>query len=168
MKKIIIIISAVTLLLSSCSTQSKTSAKFTSIEKVINLKLNSSLEETIETLGCSPYNLYSSQLNGYTVYEYKYKLVERTISPYKMNEIGSETDGKESYNPAEQKLFLFFKEGKLEAFVTQEGEGRSVPLVLLNNRIYSVSTDKGVLKLDVPATDTKSKSLPSLPGRKKK
>ena len=45
--------------LSSCKTIQV--AKFASVESVMELKINSSLEEVIAKLGSKPYNIYSNQ-----------------------------------------------------------------------------------------------------------
>ena len=79
MKNIIIICLLSVSLISSCVSYNR-AAKFTSIENIIELKLNSTLQEVNEALGIEPYNILSSEINGYTIYEYRYKLVERDSS----------------------------------------------------------------------------------------
>ena len=168
MKKIIIVGFAIVVGLSSCTVQN--SAMFTSVEKIIKLNLNSTLDETIKTLGSEPHNVYSSQLEGYSVYEYKYKLIERVVSPYKVNEIGGETTGTVVYNPKEHNLVLFFKDNKLMGYVTDEGKKNS-SLIVLNNTLYMCSKERGqyVLKPSELGSKTNSSqgSLPSLKKIKK-
>jgi hypothetical protein len=101
------------------------------------------LPEVIASLGSKPYNVYSNQKDGYTIYLYKYKLIERKADPLTVNEIGGETTGKEVYSPKEQNLFLLFKDGKLESYVTSSGRKDSNPLVMFNNTLYTISSDKG-------------------------
>ncbi len=79
MKNIIIICLLSVSLISSCVSYNR-AAKFISIENIIELKLNSTLQEVNEALGIEPYNILSSEINGYTIYEYRYKLVERDSS----------------------------------------------------------------------------------------
>ena len=79
MKNIIIICLLSVSLISSCVSYNR-AAKFISIENIIELKLNSTLQEVNEALGIEPYNILSSEINGYTIYEYRYKLVERESS----------------------------------------------------------------------------------------
>jgi hypothetical protein len=93
-------------------------------------------------LGSKPYNILSNQVEGYTIYTYKYKLVERKINPALVNTKGEETNGKEVYNGKEQTLFLFFKGNRLESFITSEGRKDSPSLVLLNNTLYAITKDK--------------------------
>lgn len=152
------------LVMSSCKTTQV--PKFTSVENLYQIELNASLDQVIALLGSKPYNILSNQIDGYTIYTYKYKLVERKVNPKIINKKGGETTGTEVYNGAEQTLFLFFKNDKLEAFVTTEGRKDSPSLVLLNNTLYTISKDKGSYIL-VP-TNTQEVKEPSLPFKKKK
>jgi len=117
-------------------------AKFASVENVIDLKLNSSIAEVTSALGSKPYNIYSNHREGYVVYTYKYKVTERKISPKLVDSRGGESNGTEEYNSKEQFLYLFFKEGKLESFVTTEGRKDVNDLIITNNTIQAVSADK--------------------------
>jgi hypothetical protein len=122
MKKIMTILSAFlfcALTLSSC--KSVQVAKFTSVENLYQIKLGSTIEEVISLVGSKPYNILSTQIDGYTIYTYKYKFVERKVNPKIINSRGGETTGTEVYNGKEQTAFMFFKGGKLESFVTTEG-----------------------------------------------
>jgi hypothetical protein len=143
-------------------------AKFASVENVMELKINSSLDEIIARLGSKPYNIYSNQKEGYTIYTYKYKLVERRVNPNLINRKGGETTGTEVYNGKEHTLFLMLKDGKLESFVTTDGRKDSNPLIMLNNTLYTISVDKGK-NIIVPAAAEETNSAPALPlGKKKK
>lgn len=150
--------------LSSCKTVQV--PKFASVESVYQLKLNSSIEEVISTLGSKPYNILSNQIDGYTIYLYKYKTIERKVNPDLINTRGGETTGTEVYNNKEQDLFLFFKNNKLESFVTSDGRKNSEVLVMLNNTIYTISQDKG--KYVIIPTSTKGESSSSSPLKKMK
>ncbi len=147
-----IVISA--LLITSCKTVQV--AKFTSVENLYQLKLNSSIEEVISLLGSKPYNILSNQVDGYTIYTYKYKFVERKVNPNLINSRGGETTGTEVYNGKEQTVFMFFKTNKLESFVTTEGRKDSPALVMLNNTLYSITNDKDKFII-VPTTIEESK-----------
>jgi hypothetical protein len=141
MKKVIFAAMMATgLIFTSC--KSVQVAKFTSVENVFQLKLGSSIDDVMTVLGSKPYNILSNQVEGYTIYTYKYKLVERKINPALVNTKGEETNGKEVYNGKEQTLFLFFKGNRLESFITSEGRKDSPSLVLLNNTLYAITKDK--------------------------
>lgn len=150
--------------LASCKTTQV--AKFASVEQVMDLKMNSTIEEVIAKLGCKPYNIYSHQKEGYVIYTYKYKLVERQVNPKLINSRGGETTGTEVYNGREHNLYLMFKDAKLESFVTTDGRKDSNPLVMLNNTMYTISQDKGKY-IVVPTTADEPSALPSLPFGKK-
>lgn len=169
MKRMMTIFGAVifaSFMLSSCKTTQV--AKFTSVENLYQLKLNSSLESVISLLGSKPYNILSNQVDGYVIYTYKYKLVEREVNPKLINERGGETTGTEVYNGIEQTVFLFFKSEKLEAFVTTEGRKDSPALIMLNNTLYSITKEKGEFII-VPTTveEPKTNSLPFSNKKKK-
>jgi len=167
MKKLMTIFGAilfVSVFLSSCKTVQV--AKFASVENVMELKINSTLEEVFSKLGSKPYNIYSNQKEGYTIYTYKYKVVERKENPKWINRLGGETTGKEVYNSKEHTLFLLFKDGKLESLVTTDGRKDSNALIVLNNTLYTISMDKGKYIL-VPTSSEEPSSRPSLPFGKK-
>ncbi len=142
------------LFLTSCKTVQV--PKFASIENIYQLKLNSSLEEVISALGSRPYNILSNQVDGYAIYTYKYKLVERKVNPNLINSRGGESTGTEVYNSKEQTVFLFFKANKLESFVTTEGRKDSPALIMLNNTLFSITRD-GDKYIIVPTTTEESK-----------
>lgn len=126
-------------------------AKFTSVESLYQLKLNSSLEEVISLLGSKPYNILSNQIDGYTIFTYKYKFVEREVNPKLINSRGGETTGTEVYNGKEQTVFMFFKANKLESFVTTDGRADSPALIMLDNTLYTITKDKDKYVV-IPAT----------------
>jgi hypothetical protein len=163
--KQIIAIAISAFVITSCKTIQV--GKFTSVENVINLKQNATFEEVEKTLGSKPYNVLSSQIEGYTIYNYKYKLIERKINPSLVNKIGNEVAGKEVYNGKEQTLFLFFKGGKLESFLTTDGRKDSPKLVMLNNTIYSMTKDRDKYILIPTSTEESSSGTSPLSRRKK-
>ncbi|HPE87043.1 MAG: hypothetical protein PHU97_04450 [Bacteroidales bacterium] len=135
------------LTLISCSpTSTITTAKFTSIDRIFNLKLNTSLNEVVTVLETEPYNVLSSQIDGYTIYSYKYKLIEREIDPKFITKRGNESTGEEVYNADEHDLFLFFKDGLLQSYITTEGRQDSPVLINLNSNIYALTLAKGEYK----------------------
>jgi hypothetical protein len=143
-------------------------AKFASVESVMELKLNSTLPEVISLLGSKPYNIYSNHKDGYTIYTYKYKLIERKISPKLINSRGGETTGTEEYLGKEQTLYLFFKDGKLDSFLTSEGRKDGTPLIILNNTIQMVAAEKGkYINVSAPSDDSKSSPAPVVKKKKR-
>ncbi len=130
-------------------------AKFTSVEKLFQIKLNSSLEEVIAILGSKPYNILSSQVGGYTIFTYKYKFVERKVNPKLINSIGGETLGTEVYFGKEQTVYLFFRSNKLEAFITSDGRKNSTSLVILQNTLYSLTKATPAINYNAPITISK-------------
>ncbi len=142
-------------------------AKFTSVESLQQIKLNSSLDDVITVLGSKPYNILSSQIDGYSIFTYRYKFVERKINPKIINSKGQETEGKEVYNGKEQTLFLFFKANRLEALVTTEGRKDSPALIVLNNNLYTITKDREKYII-LPSSTEDPKNIDMNPFSKKK
>jgi hypothetical protein len=98
-------------------------------------------------------------------------LVERTESPEKLNKLGGENSGQVVYNGKEKTLFLFFKNDKLESYITTEGRKDSPALIMLNNTIYTITRDKEKYSIIPTSSEgAKENSLPSIGniGKKKK
>ncbi len=129
-----------TIALTSC--KSVQAPKYTSVENLFNLKTGNSYEEAVTILGHKPYDIYMSQAEGYTIYTYKYKHVERKINPNSLNQRGGETTGREVYNGKEQTAYLLFKNNKLESIVTSNGRKDGSAMIYMNNTLYTISKDK--------------------------
>ena len=154
MKKNILLSCAIALaaiLFSSCSTESQF-AKFTSSDRLYQVQPGNSYETVVSTLGCEPYNLLSKQADGYDIYIYKYKIVERKFSAKLINERGSESAGTEVYKGKEETAFLIFKNNKLESVVTGEGRKDAPKLVMMNNTLFEISKNAKGEYIIVPTT----------------
>ncbi len=145
---------AMAVLACSCSTVMDTTKekesyvraiKYTSIDKLCQVQPGNSYDVVVQTLGCEPYNLLSNQKDGYAIYLYKYKLVERDvkadIADDMLNQRGGETSGIEVYNPKIEDAYLVFKDNKLESIVTSYGQDKAMPFILLNNTLYKITKD---------------------------
>lgn len=128
----------VAFIFSSCNTQGQF-AKFTSSDRLYQVQPGNSYETVVSTLGCEPYNLFSKQADGYDIYVYKYKIVERKFDARLINERGSESAGTEVYKGKEETAFLVFKGNKLESIVTGEGRKDAPKLVMMNNTLFEIS-----------------------------
>lgn len=119
-------------------------SKFTSVENLFQLRVGSDFNEVVSALGSKPYDILSNQLDGYKIVTYKYKVIEREIDPdrIKVNEKGNETTGSDVYNPEIKTVFLFFRNDKLDTFITSSGLSNSQSLIMLNNTLYILTRDK--------------------------
>lgn len=141
MKSISLYTISILIFFSSCVVSNKADM-FTSVGNVLDLKLNSSFDQAVTTLDTRPHNIFSSQIDGYTAYEFRYKLIEREVNPLTVDSkeyrVGNnnENTGKVFYKPEAQRLFLFFKDYKLVAFITNEGISNFSSKVLLNKTLY--------------------------------
>jgi hypothetical protein len=135
----------------SCNTAGQF-AKFTSSDRLYQVQTGNSYETVVSTLGCEPYNLLSKQADGYDIYVYKYKIVERKLSAKLINERGSESAGTEVYKGKEETAFLVFKNNKLESIVTGEGRKDAPKLVMMNNTLFEISKNTKGEYIIVPTT----------------
>ncbi|MBN9293868.1 MAG: hypothetical protein J0G96_07810 [Flavobacteriia bacterium] len=142
MKKMALIVGTISIIGIATSCKTTQVAKFASVEDVISLKPGITFNEAVSLLGSKPYNILSNQLDGYTIYAYQYKVIERQISSDISNRKGGETTGTEVYNKREQTAFLFFKNDKLESLITSQGRKDSYNLALLNNTLYVITKEK--------------------------
>lgn len=161
MKKIMLIYCAPFILVALVFTSCKTiqTAKFTSVENLYRLKLGTTLDSVVTQLGSLPYNILSSQIDGYTIYSYQYKCIDREVSPELVNKKGGETIGTEVYNKRQQTAFLFFKDRRLESFITSEGKKDGAVLVTLNNTLYVIARTKERDKYVITPTSTDKQGL---------
>lgn len=159
MKKNLLLIVGLTLMsavmISSCSTGEKVEEpkdayvkdiKFTSVDKLLLIQPGNTYDVVVQTLGCEPYNLLSNQKDGYAIYVYKYKLLQREIKAEDaevLNQRGGETAGIEVYNPKIEDAYLVFKNNVLESIMTTQGRQESAQFVLMNNTLYKITKENG-------------------------
>ena len=144
---------------SSCSTEERVSEpsgsyvksiKFTSVDKLFQIQPGNTYDVVVQTLGCEPYNILSNQKDGYAIYVYKYKLLERQIKAEDvevLDQRGGETAGVEVYNPKIEDVYLVFKNNVLESFITSQGRQESAQFVLMNNTLYKITKEIGTYEI---------------------
>lgn len=170
MKKHLLIVCAVALsllALSGCNTQGQF-AKFTSSDRLYQVQIGNSYETVVSTLGCEPYNLLCKQRDGYDIYVYKYKIVERMFSANIINDRGSEAAGSEVYKDKLENAILIFKDNKLESIITGEGRKDGSQIVMIHNSIYEISKNAKGEYIIVPTSIEAEKDGGLLQIKKKK
>lgn len=155
------------LALTGCSS-TKQMARFTSVENLFVLKPGITYEKMLEQLESKPYDIYFNQENGYVIYEYKYRTIERKIDKNRVNYRGAETVGEEIYARRLSTVLLFFKDNKLETFITDKGEKNGSWIVWLNNTLYTVAKDKEGKYIFTPDKGTEKLINGGIFGSKKK
>lgn len=143
--------------------------KFTSVERLCEVKMGSTFDATVSTLGSMPYDVLSRQADGYSIYVYKYKRTEREVNPDVLKMKGNEASGTEVYNEEMSEVVLFFKDDKLEMILTDAGKISSPRLILLNNTLYVFSKnadgqyilDYANKKVDAPKGGHKAAPAPA-------
>lgn len=170
MKKIILLcaVAVMALLMSSCSVMSGSQyPKYTSSDRLYQLRVGDSYETVVSTLGCEPYNLLSKQADGYDIYVYKYKIVERKFDAKAINNRGSETAGSEVYKGKEEIAYMVFKNNKLESVTTSEGRKDAPQLIMLHNTLYELTKNAKGEYIIVPTTTQAPKQESVIPIKKK-
>ena len=142
MKRILLFLFMIAIAISFSVCFSVAYPKFTSSERLCNLKTGQKYDKVVTELGCQPYDLLSKQDDGFDIYMYKYKVLVRKINAKKVNNVGRETDGKEVYTGRVETAFLIFNKGKLETVVTANGRTDAPRLIMLNNTMYQIAKDK--------------------------
>ena len=175
MKKIIAIFSMVALfglVVTSCSTPKELHSKFVNVERVMTVPMGSSYDEVVRYFGSSPYEMLSRQLDGYQIFVWNYRVVDREVSASEYNSKGGESSGNEKYVGELKTVYALFKNDKLMDLITDEGSVRSPELLLITNTIYQVTKDaKGYsvdkLEYSKPVIEKKKESTFN-PEQKKK
>lgn len=143
------------LLLGSCATISKVAPPYTSVERIAQLKLGTTLSVVNSTLAIPPYNILSMQEDGSGIYAYNYRIkIRSAVVPSGQegeNVFHSEkfnTMGEERYSGDVKTVLVVFKEGKLSAVHTTEGWDKAEYLMLIDNNLKLLSK-QDLEKLDV-------------------
>lgn len=169
MKKLfikILVIASFAIMITSCKTIQ--APKFTSIDRIMDLKMGMSSVDVFEKLGSPPYDVLFCQAEGYTLYLYYYKVIERKVIMLNLNKIGNEAKGDNVYNAALKSVWLLFdKNNKLESYITSNGKKDAVNHILINNTVYTMSLDKGKYILLPDSFDTIKTEI-IIPAKKKK
>lgn len=156
MKKLVVLVFvaiAMAFTLNGCFSSSQFS-KFTSSDRLYQLRIGDSYETVVSTLGCDPYNLLSKQADGYDIYVFKYKIVERKFDADDINQRGSENAGPEVYKGKEENVFLIFQNNKLQSVITDEGRKDAPTLVMIHNTLYAFTKNANGEYILIPTTPT--------------
>ena len=183
MKKILsfsIMVLMASVMFSNCATSKQTNqnykqyAKFTSSDRLCQIRPGDTYETVVTTLGSEPYNVLSKQADGFDIYVYKYKIVERRCHPESINQRGAESQGVEVYSGREEKVYLIFENNKLKSMITDEGMRSGNSLLIINNTLYALTKNTDgeyvlkpaeIIKTAEEETSKKS-SILSIPLRK--
>ena len=117
--------------------------RFVSVDAVLDLRPGMSYDEVYGKLGSKPYNLFSAQLDGHHIFQYKYRLTKIEVPSENANNYGLEKkNNKVIYQPGDENLYIVFNgAGKLEYMVTSQGS-ESERILRENNLLYVIKKDK--------------------------
>ncbi len=123
--------------MSSCAVVSapkttKQAPRFTTVDKVLQLKVGMTYKEVVKTLGSPAYDMqFLSYETNQTVYLWYYKKIERLEDPAKMKTKAGAASGEEVITKL-QKIYITFDDGKkLTGAVTDTGKGKEVAKVTI-------------------------------------
>ena len=117
--------------------------KFVTMNEVANLTIGMSYTEVKNIMG-TPYNILSAQMDGYALYQYKYKQIYVELPTTKRNDVGIEkaASNKLKYTSDIYDLnILFNKENRLE-FIYSNSNQIAEGLMREANLYYVLKKDK--------------------------
>lgn len=117
--------------------------KFVTMNEVANLSIGMSYTEVKNIMG-TPYNILSAQMDGYALYQYKYKQIYVELPTTKRNDLGIEkaASNKLKYTSDIYDLnILFNKENRLE-FIYSNSNQIAEGLMREANLYYVLKKDK--------------------------
>ena len=117
--------------------------KFITMNEVANLSIGMSYTEVKNIMG-TPYNILSAQMDGYALYQYKYKQIYVELPTTKRNDVGIEkaASNKLKYTSDIYDLnILFNKENRLE-FIYSNSNQIAEGLMREANFYYVLKKDK--------------------------
>ena len=116
--------------------------KFVTMNEVTNLSIGMSYTEVKNIMG-TPYNILSAQMDGYALYQYKYKQIYVELPTTKRNDVGIEKGAnKLKYTSDIYDLnLLFSKENRLE-FIYSNSNQIAEGLMREANFYYVLKKDK--------------------------
>ena len=117
--------------------------RFVSVDAILDLKPGMSYDEVYAKLGSKPHNLFSGQLDGHHIFQYKYRLTKIEVPSANTNNYGLEKkNNKVVYQAGDENLYIVFNAvGKLEYMVTSQGS-ESERILRENNLLYVIKKDK--------------------------
>lgn len=147
MKKPIILSAIVIMtLISSCSRY--IAPQFTSIEKILLVKPDMSVNQVSATLGIEPYNILHLNEDGDIILIYNYRLKNRImkVSTTNRDEFNRKTRNEDSqtagniwYDKEPKQLYVLFDDNKVQSFISDAGKSDSEYLLITNNNIVLAS-----------------------------
>ena len=136
------------LLFGSCSYY--TQPKYTKVENIVMLSPGMDKQSVSSTLGIDPYDVYTIQKDGSSIFLYHYKHRQRelnTINNY--NEKGlTEEKGEPKYLKPSRLFVMFDKDGKLNSVWSDEGTDNALRLIQIDQqarRFYSTQSNPAAL-----------------------
>lgn len=146
--KQLLLLTAVALLFASCSFYVQ--PKYTKVESIVRLTPGMDKQTVSSTLGIDPYDVYTIQKDGSTIFMYHYKHRQRELNSINNdNEKGlTEEKGSPKYLKPSRLFVMFDKEGKLNSVWSDEGTDNALRLIQIDQqarRFYSTQSNPAAL-----------------------
>lgn len=142
MNKILLLVTSVVLLLSSCAKM--VAPPYTKVENIVKITPGMNASEVASTLGIPAFDIYHMAGDGSTVHLYYYKVKERKNKGCSLlmsdfyNKEENLTVGN-SYYSEEKKLYVLYSNGKVSSLLTSSGRNDSQDLLVNNNTIQFIA-----------------------------
>jgi hypothetical protein len=119
---------------------------FVNVEDLLDLNAGMSKQEVYAKLGKKPFDIISSQADGYTIVLYKYRKVHTILNDQNENKLGSAGD-KEYGTKIEDAYVVFDKANKLELVVSKSEMESSKDVHKFHGALYGLTINGGKLSI---------------------
>ncbi len=119
---------------------------FVNVEDLVDLIPGMSKQEVFAKLGKKPFDLISSQSDGYTIFLYKYRKVHTVLNDQNENQLGA-TGPKEYGTKIQDAYVVFDKNNKLELVASKEEMMNSENLHKFHGVLYGLTINGGKLAI---------------------
>lgn len=117
---------------------------FVNVEDLSDLNAGMTKQEVFNKLGKKPFDILSSQADGYSVYLYKYRKVHTILNDQNENTLGA--TGQKEYGTKIQDAYVVFnKDNKLELVVSKDEMNNTQNVYKLHGTLYNMTINGGKL-----------------------
>ncbi len=117
---------------------------FVNVDDLADLTAGMTKQEVYAKLGKKPFDIISTQADGYSVVLYKYRKVHVILNDQNENSIGA--TGDKEYGTKIQDVYIAFnKDGRLELVVSKDEVEASQNVLKLHGKLYGFTINGGKL-----------------------
>jgi hypothetical protein len=119
---------------------------FVNVDDLADLNAGMTKQEVYAKLGKKPFDIVSTQADGYSIVSYKYRKVHTILNDQNENKIGA-TGDKEYGTKIQDAYLVFNKENKLELVASKEAMEESQIVHRFHGKLYGLTINGGKLSI---------------------